>query len=238
MRRLLLLTLVGLLGGCSEPAPFSTTVGALPAGSTIRVRVERGQVDAYKPLMGGPTDRFTISATAPNNVPTATPPALRRSGKVLTVTASDPLRYLLLRVPNGVTLDASSSNGDVNVTDITGVAIAHADHGNVRVMVPGYAQASATHGNVTVFMGATKWPGTLRFSSERGDVEVWVNATARFHVHMHVLIGKVFTDFGLTGTSQGESEEITGDVGGPSLRGIDITVGEGNIRLLQLKPQV
>ena len=105
-------------------------------------------------------------------------------------------------------------------------------------MVPGYAQASAGTGNVTVYMGATSWPGTLKFSSRHGDVEVWINATAHFNVRMHTDRGTIFTDFLLRGTSKGFAETIDGNVGTASTHGIDIEARNGSIRLLQLKPQI
>jgi hypothetical protein len=89
-----------------------------------------------------------------------------------------------------------------------------------------------------VYIGSTNWPGTLHFSAQQGDVEVWINATANFHARMHSDQGTIFTDFGLRGTSQGQSETIDGQVGTPAAHGIDIEVHNGSIRLLQLKPQM
>ncbi len=195
-----------------------------------------GTIDAYKPAIGQASTLLTLEPSGPAGV--AVPAAiLKRSGPTF-IYDVDYARSLLARIPDGVALDVASTNGDVNVTDITGPTVAYGANGTVKVMVPGYAQASSENGNVTVYMGATSWPGTLKFGARNGDVEVWINATAQFNVRMHTDRGTIFTDFGLTGTSSGESETIVGTVGGKANQGIDIEVVNGSIRLLQLKPQV
>lgn len=153
------------------------------------------------------------------------------------VDASAPLRSLLVRVPDGVTLAVDSRGGDVNVTDITGDAIVRAAKGNVTIMIPGYAQAAVGDGTLVVTMGSTTWPGTLRFSTRRGDIQVRVNTNASFDVHLHTDDGTLFTDFGLRGESTGTSETIDGAVNGGSERRIDVRTSAGSIRLLRLQPQ-
>lgn len=236
MRTLSLLLLTAGLAACSSAPPpyYSFTQNLTPAAS-LRIRTT-GSIEAFKPAIGQPSTLLTLEPSGPAGTAAPTP-ILARDGNAFSYDVTY-ARSLLARVPDGVALDVASTDGDVDVTDITGPAVAYGANGAVRVMVPGYAQASAGTGNVTVYMGATTWPGTLKFSSRRGDVEVWINATAHFDVRMHTDRGTVFTDFGLTGTSKGQSETIVGTVGGRSSQGIDIEVADGSIRLLQLKPQV
>jgi hypothetical protein len=238
MKRACLLLLISALTACGSSGAVTRSIGSLPPGSRMVVRIARGELDAYKPLTGDPPGRYTLATSSNDGVPSA--PSVTRTGKTLSasLTAGANANEFLVRVPGGVSLDASSGDGDVNVTDITGVATAHADNGNVKVMVEGYARASANNGNVTVYMGSTDWPGTLHFSSDRGDVEVWINATANFHVTMHTDRGTIFTDFPLRGTSSGLSETIVGNVGDSNAHSIDILAHNGSIRLLQLKPQI
>ncbi|HVS45297.1 MAG TPA: DUF4097 family beta strand repeat-containing protein [Verrucomicrobiae bacterium] len=232
---LLLLTLA--LAACGSAGHVATNGGTLPPGSHMLVRVERGEIDAYKPKVGDLSDQYTLQTSSTQDPPPQ--PSLTRNGKTLGVSfAPGSPGELLVRVPDRVSLDASSGEGDVNITDITGIATAHAGNGNVKVMVEGYAQASSGAGDVTVYMGSTNWPGTLHFASDRGDVEVWINATANFHVRMHTDRGTIFTDFALRGTSSGTSETIVGNVGDANERSIDIEARDGSIRLLQLKPQI
>jgi len=147
------------------------------------------------------------------------------------------LAALLVRVPEGVNLVVDSRRGNVNVTDITGDVRILAQQGNVDVKVPGYAQAAVGTGSLAVMMGATTWPGTLHFSIQHGDVELWISAKAAFAVHLHTDDGTLFTDFGLRGTSAGNAETIDGAVNGGSPSRIDVEAAAGSIRLLRLQPQ-
>jgi hypothetical protein len=186
------------------------------------LRIGSGTVNAYQPAAGQRRDLFTIAATA---LPKGTPPPaprLRAAPLGLVVRAPGDFASLLVRVPDGVNLVVTSQRGDVNVTDITGNARIVAARGNVNVMLPGYARATVGEGNLSVTMGATYWPGTLRFSTLRGDIAVWISGKAAFGVHLHTDKGVLFTDFGLRGTSNGRSETIDGTVNGGSPQSIDV----------------
>lgn len=222
---------------CSSPAPYVTTIGILKPGATLVVRVDSATVNAYQPATGQRRDLFTIAATAlPRGTPPP-PPHLRAAPLGLVVRAPGTLESLLVRVPDGVNLVVESRGGDVNVTDITGNARVVAQRGNVDVKLSGYAQAAVGRGNLSVMMGATDWPGTLHFSTQRGDVEVWIRANAAFGVHLHTNDGVLFTDFGLRGTSNAAAETIDGSVGGSSTHRIYVETSAGAIRLLRLQPQ-
>jgi hypothetical protein len=202
----------------------------------MTINVTDATLSAYQPAAGEARNRFTISATAQTKSPPA-PPKIRPAGKGIEVDASQPLQSLLVRVPDGVDLVVDSKQGDVNVTDVKGTAHIAAAGGNVRVfMRDGYAEAATQRGNVSVAMGATSWPGTLHFSAQNGDVEISVEETAAFHVHLHTDSGTLFTDFNLRGTSSGSSETIDGAVNGGNRR-IDVEVTRGSIRLLRLHAQ-
>lgn len=206
-------------------------------GATLEVRVASATLNAYQPSAGQPRRAFTISATA---LPKQTPPpvpALRPGARGVVVNAPGPLASLLVRVPDGVDFVVRSERGDVNVTDINASVRVIAQRGNVKVMVPGYAQAAVGQGNLSVTMGSTDWPGTLHFSTQNGNIELWIIATAAFHVHLHTDDGSLFTDFGLRGTSQGRSETIDAAINGGGGHGIDVEAASGTIRLLRLTPQ-
>jgi hypothetical protein len=229
------LLLLLVLAACSRTTVAYHTVGILQPGSTMRVVAGSADVDAYKPIAGEPSNRYTVELSMQKGGRLPAPPAMRGAGKHLTITVPD-AAGVLVRVPDRVALNVSAANGRVSVTDVSGPVIANAQRGDVRVMVPGYTQASAG-GNLTVYMGATRWPGMLHFRADRGDVELWINATAHFRVHLHTAAGTIFTDFPLRGTASGISETIDSSVG-VATHGIDVEVGRGNIRLLQLKPQM
>lgn len=222
---------------CSTASPYVTTVGILKPGATLVVRVDSSTVNAYQPRSDQRRDLFTIAATAlPKGTPPP-PPRLRPSPLGVVARAHGNLGSLLVRVPDGVNLVVESRSGDVNVTDITGNVRVVAQRGNVDLKLAGYGQAAVGRGNLSVMMGSTDWPGTLHFSTQRGDVELWISAKAAFRVHLHTGDGVIFTDFGLRGTSNGGAETIDDSVGGPSEQRVDVDASFGAIRLLRLQPQ-
>lgn len=203
----------------------------------MTIHVGDATLAAYQPAAGEPRDRFTVAATAKGKA-TPAAPKIRPAGKGIVIEAPEQLQSLLVRVPDGVNLVVDSRRGDVSVTDVKGTARISAFAGSIRIfMRDGYAQAATQHGNVSVAMGATSWPGTLSFSAVNGDVEVSVEETAAFRVHLHTDSGTLFTDFNLRGTSQGSAETIDGAVNGGGRQRIDIEVTRGSIRLLRLHAQ-
>lgn len=236
MKRLLLLLLSAMPIGCSSTQPFATTVGIMKPGTTMVVRITDARLDAYQPEARQRRDLFTVTATAlRKSTPDA--PRLRATPRGVIVDARAPLVSLLVRVPDRVNLAVESRHGDVNVTDIPGNARVVALAGNVNLMLPGYAQAAVGTGNLSVTMGSTNWPGTLHFSTQRGDIVLRVIGKAPFDVRLHTDDGTLFTDFGLRGTSQGRSETINGEVNGGGPQSIDVETRAGAIRLLRLQPQ-
>jgi hypothetical protein len=232
----LAIALAALVAGCSQPAPYATTVGVLKPGATMTVDVASGNVYVYRPLGSDPHDRFTVAATAKSGQEGAAP-FVRPVRDGIVVTATSPLASLLVRVPDGVHFVVHDDDGSVRVTDITGSVDATVGRGDVTIMVPGYAQASTGAGRVSATFGATKWPGTLNFSSGRGDVDVYIRADVAFHAYLHTADGTLFSDFGLRGTSTGRSETISAAIDGGDDQGVRITTKRGVARLLRLVPQ-
>jgi hypothetical protein len=235
MRPLSLFVLFAL-AACSGAAPFATTVGILKPGDVMTVHVVQGTVNAFQPATGEPRNRFTVSATALAKT-TPAGPKMRPDKRGVRVEATQPLDSLLLRVPDGADLDVDSDAGDVHVTNIQGNARVNAAKGNVLIILPGYAEARVRTGRLSATMGATQWPGTLHFSTESGDIEVWVNENAKFHIRMHTDNGTLFSDFDLRGRSAGSAETIDTDVNGGGVQSIDIESKAGAIRLLKLHPE-
>jgi hypothetical protein len=225
------------LVACGSSSPYLTRIGILKPGGILTIQLDAGTLNAYQPARGQPRDMFTISSTAiPKQTPPP-PPRVHASPTGLVVTANGNLASLLVRVPDGVDLVVESKQGDVNVTDISGTARVVAQNGNVALKVPRYAQATVGNGNLSVMMGATTWPGTLGFSTRRGDIQVWIVAKAAFGVHMHTDDGTLFTDFGLRGVSNGTAETIDGDVNGGATQRVNVETAKGSIQLLRLQPQ-
>jgi hypothetical protein len=235
--RFVLAVLLLALAACNAPAPYATTVGVLKPGATMTVRIDTGTVNAFAPATNEARDRFTVSASALAKTTPASP-TLRPAKHGVNVTVSEPLDNLLLRVPDGVNLDVASRAGDIHVTNIAGNARVDTPKGNVLIILPGYAEANVGVGRLSVTMGALQWPGTLHFTTGTGDVEIWVNENAKFHVRMHTANGTLFSDFDLRGNAAGTAETIDTDVnGGGGGQGIDVESNGGAIRLLKLHPE-
>ena len=226
-----------MLAACGGgPAPYATTVGVLHPGERIMVRIARGTVNAYAPLIGQRKDIFTVQAFAKRGG--AAPPLLVHKRKDGIEIDAPPLQSLLVRVPRGVTLRVISGGGDVNATDISGNANVTLAHGNADLMLPDYGQARDDgSGTLKILIGSSDWPGTLRFYDAKGTINLSINENASFHVRMHTGNGTIFTDFPLRGHAHGTSETIVGVVNGGAKRAVDIEVGVGTIRLLSLAPQ-
>jgi hypothetical protein len=228
-----------MLPGCSGgDTPYATSIGSLEPGATMTVKVAKADVNVYKPKVGDPSDRFTVSPTALAKASPPPPPSLRPAGNGVVILAPNPLRSLLLRVPDKVNISVDDASGNVSVTDITGSADVRTGAGNISIMVSGYARAHSDRGNVNVTMGSLDWPGRIAISAGTGDVVVYVNENAKFRVRMHTGEGVLFTDFpGLRGTSSGKAETIDAPVNGGAARILDIETGGGAVRLLRLAPQ-
>jgi hypothetical protein len=237
VRLLLLLLPAAALISCSSAPPYSTTVGILKPGATLEVRVAQATLNVYQPETGQRRDLFTVAATAPAKATPPPAPRLSVTRRGIVVNAPGALQSLLVRVPDAAKLAVRSRQGDVNVTDIRGSAVVAASHGNVTMMLPAYGEAAVGQGNITATIGSTDWPGTLHFSTQRGDIVLRVPAIAAFVVHLHTAGGSLFTDFALRGSSQGSSETIDGSVNGGGARRIDVEAANGSIRLLKLQPQ-
>lgn len=231
---LLLLLLLGVLSDCAPQRPAILRTGYLAAGATILVRNSAGDIDAYAPARGQAANQYTVAAYGPSsaNVTIAVRPPL-----VVARARANGTRFLV-RSPANCALDLAAARGNINVADVGGVVNAHTDSGDIKMLIPLYGNASTGRGNISVIYASTDWPGTLRFSTLRGNVELYVNEHAKAVVHLHTDNGTVFSDFDLRGTSSGTSETINAGINGGGPRSIEVHVRTGSIRLMQLKPQV
>jgi hypothetical protein len=208
----------------------------MPPGGTIVVRNIQGDINAYAPERSQTKDMYTIEAYEPAN--TSNGVTVRKSGLLITAESKIPGVRYLVRGPKGGAMDLNTRAGSIMVADFEGVVNAHNDKGDVKMLIPEYGNASVGTGNISVIFASTDWPGTLHFTTVRGNVELYVNENAKARVRLHTDNGNVFSDFPLKGSSQGQSETIDSTINGGGPRSIDVEVKTGSIRLMQLKPQV
>ncbi len=233
------LLLLATASGCAPPPPGLEQTGALPPGGVISVTSLRGNVSIYAPARGQAPSSFTLDATGPDTRRDVT---VRRTGNRITIITRGLGSDLLLRGPQGTIINVKAASGNINAADFDGVVNASTDRGDIKMLLPQYGSANAGTGNVSVIFASTTWPGTLHFTSQRGDVELYVNQTAAAGIDLITMNGTIFTDFPLKGTAHGLSEMIDGTINaagsGRPKRSIGAFVRDGSIRLLQLKPQM
>ena len=234
LKRLSFFSIAAVLSACSGAPPVVQHSAIMQPGGTIVVTNLGGDINAFAPARNEAADRYTLAAYASS----AADVSMTYSRLLVTATARKPGVRFLLRAPRGTALDLSTQNGNIGVADYDGIVNAHAVHGDVKMLIPAYGSASTGTGNVSVIFASDTWPGTLHFSAENGNVEIYVNETAKARVRMHTGDGTVFSDFNLTGTSHGTSETIDGPINGGGPRSIDVEVKHGSIRVMQLKPQI
>lgn len=204
----------------------------LPAGGSIAVMATAGNINAYPPALGEPKNQWTVQARVSPGAPV--PITVTADG----VKAAGHADYLI-RVPNHVSLDARTTRGAINISDIDGAVTAENDDGTIHIQIPGYATARTRQGNISVTFSDLNWPGTLHFSTQNGDIEVWVPAIINAHVHLHTDRGTIFSDFGIRGSARGMAETIDAKIGNSSQNhGIEVEIKNGSIRLLRLVPQM
>src|SRR6185503_21335288 len=83
--------------------------------------------------------------------------------------------YLMIRAPNGVTLDLNSTNGPISVGDFSGVVQSHSVNGPTSFKnVTGQVQANAQNGPIDV-SGSS---GDFRLSAQNGPLTVVLDGSS------------------------------------------------------------
>lgn len=208
----------------------------MPPGGTIVVNNIQGDISAYAPERAQPKDDYTVEAYAASASPA--PAIVSKTGLLVTARSLVPGVRYLVRGPKGGAMTLDTQRGSIMVADFEGVVNAHVGRGGIKMLIPEYGSATIGTGNISVIFAGTDWPGTLRFSAQNGNVELYVNENAKARVRLHTGNGTIYSDFPLKGTSKGNAETISSVINGGGPRSIDVEVKTGSIRLMQLKPQI
>jgi hypothetical protein len=137
---------------------------------------------------------------------------------------------LSVRVPKGVRLTASTTNGSVRGHELSSVVKAATTNGNVEVATSEWASASTTNGGVRVSMGNAKWTGELSLTTTNGSVHVTLPAGSEFEVKAATTNGGIHTDFPITVQGSFNSKDLSGTVGGGG-RELRVATTNGGIEL-------
>jgi hypothetical protein len=135
-----------------------------------------------------------------------------------------------VKVPKGVRLTASTTNGSVRGHELSSVVKAATTNGNVEVATSEWASASTTNGGVRVSMGNAKWTGELSLTTTNGSVHVTLPAGSEFEVRAATTNGGIHTDFPITVQGSFNSKDLSGTVGAGG-RELKVATTNGGIEL-------
>jgi len=137
---------------------------------------------------------------------------------------------LSVKLPKGVRLTASTTNGSVRGHELSSVVKAATTNGNVEVSTSEWASARTTNGGVRVSMGNAKWTGELSLTTTNGSVHVTLPAGSEFEVKAATTNGGIHTDFPITVQGSFNSKDLSGTVGAGG-RELRVATTNGGIEL-------
>ena len=135
-----------------------------------------------------------------------------------------------VQVPNGVRLNARTTNGNVLGRSLASVVEASTTNGNVDVSTSEWASASTTNGGIHVSIGNAKWSGELKERTTNGSVDVTLPAAAEFTLDAATTNGGIHTDFPITVQGSFNSKRLSGTVGAGG-RDLRVSTTNGGIKL-------
>jgi len=141
----------------------------------------------------------------------------------------------VVRVPSGVRVDASTTNGDLSVTGATAEVVAHTTNGDVRAeSTGGPVSARTTNGNVTASMRDLGSARDLDFSTTNGSVIVEVPASLGAEVDLATTNGHVASDFPMTLSGRIDPRRLHATIGDGSRR-LRLHSTNGNVELRKVQ---
>jgi hypothetical protein len=135
-----------------------------------------------------------------------------------------------VRLPAGVKVDASSTNGSIEIDGATSEVIAHTTNGRIEARTSGGpVRASTTNGDLYVRAGALDAHDT-EFHTTNGSITVELPASTNADLEMHTTNGSISSDFPvmMEGTFSRRDMRGTLGKGGPKIR---LSTTNGSIRL-------
>jgi hypothetical protein len=137
----------------------------------------------------------------------------------------------IVRVPAGVRVDASTTNGDMSVVGVTAEVIARTTNGDVRAeSAGGPVSARTTNGNVNARMGELGEARDLDFTTTNGSVIVEVPGSLSADVDMSTTNGHVSSDFPLTVSGRIDPRRLRATIGSGTRR-MRLHTTNGNVEL-------
>jgi hypothetical protein len=133
-----------------------------------------------------------------------------------------------VKVPRGVQLDASTVNGDVRATGLTGDADLHTVNGGIDVTTSGTVEAETVNGDIDARIGRTDWTGGLKFETVNGSVSLTAPGDLSTDISASTVNGSVDSDFPITVRGRMERRSLRGTIGSGG-RSLELTTVNGGI---------
>jgi len=229
----------------------SQSFETIAAGSRVRVVNPFGSIHAR---FGGYENRVEILTTiqrlegGPSGPVISISPADDGGIDVTTVPGPRPDRSdgsrsridLVLFIPEGASLDAETLEDQINAKGLKGDLTVRSEKGDIRIRsVEGRVRARTARGQITVSLETDVTLASQDFSTETGDIEVYLWEDANLEVEI-ATSGEISTDFSvsiehLRYEEPGKRAVATIGEGGPKL---SLYTKRGRVRLLRLQQEL
>jgi hypothetical protein len=202
-------------------------------GETVEVRAERtfkhSAVDSVRILITETKQGLTVCAVWPGK-PAQCGPDGRYSTEG-SLEGNDVAVVFAVRLPRGVKLDASTINGNIDVTGASAPVGAGTVNGDITVeALLGPVRAATVNGDVRAMIRGFAGPGDVNLTTVNGDAFVELPAALDAVVDGHTVVGQISTDFPLSVTGKFASHALTGTLGTGG-RKIHLTTVTGDVEV-------
>jgi len=136
-----------------------------------------------------------------------------------------------LEVPEGVHLEASTVNGEVEIDGLSGDVRATTVNGGVDLSTTGEAEAQTVNGGIHARIGSTRWTGRLSFTTVNGSVVVTLPDGVDADLNASTVNGDISSDFAVSVTGRISARRIRGVIGKGGGGQISLSTVNGGIAL-------
>jgi hypothetical protein len=137
-----------------------------------------------------------------------------------------------LRIPDGVRLEARTTNGGVEVNGLTADVDARSTNGGITISTRGMARARTTNGPIDVTLGSLSGNDPLEFQTTNGSITLTVPAGLNADFRAQTTNGSISSDLPITVQGSFGPRRLEGVIGSGG-RSIVLQTTNGNVRLRQ-----
>ncbi len=134
----------------------------------------------------------------------------------------------------GAEVNAGSGDGDIRIEDATGAVNASTGDGSINIATSvGPVNASTGDGSVEVRVGSLPRPQDMRIRTGNGSITMYLPSAFAGELDVHSGDGHIDSDFPLQVNGRLDSNRIHATIGTGGTTRIDLSTGDGNVRLIQ-----